>query len=80
MTELLDDTAEVRQEPDGSLSLRTPAGWQQLEVVNSWRVETDWWRIPARRDYVRCLLTNGSCVELYRDLSDGSWHLSRRYD
>ena len=50
------------------------------EVVNTWRVETDWWRTPVGRDYVRCLLDDGECVDLYRDLETGAWHRERRYD
>jgi hypothetical protein len=43
-------------------------------------VETDWWRIPVRRLYLRLLLGDEECVELYRDLDTGRWHWSRRYD
>ncbi|MBV9100569.1 MAG: hypothetical protein JOZ46_11615 [Candidatus Dormibacteraeota bacterium] len=84
MTELLAAEAEVRLDPEGRLAaVRVPDGWRRVdELALTWRVETDWWRpaTPIRRDYVRCLLAGGECVELYRDLDAGSWHWARRYD
>ncbi|MBV9100827.1 MAG: hypothetical protein JO198_07255, partial [Candidatus Dormibacteraeota bacterium] len=67
---------------DGELTaVHTRAGWRRVEeLALTWRVETDWWRAPVRRDYARCLLAGGECVELYRDLDTGSWHWARRYD
>ena len=50
------------------------------EVTSVWRVETDWWRTPISRDYLRCLLETGECIEVYRDRRDGTWHSVRRYD
>jgi hypothetical protein len=29
---------------------------------------------------VRCLLADGECVDIYRDLLSGAWFWSRRYD
>jgi len=82
MTELIDSQAEVRVASTGMpAALRTPGGWRTVsEIAITWRVETDWWRAPVRRDYVRCLLGDGECVDIYRDLETGSWHWSRRHD
>jgi hypothetical protein len=82
MTELLEGTIEVRTSADGRpVAIRNGQVWGRVaEVVNTWRVETDWWRIPVGRDYVRCLLNDGECVDLYRDLETGEWHRERRYD
>ena len=82
MTELLEGTVDVRTGPNGQLlAIRNGAVWERVtEVVNTWRVETDWWRTPVGRDYVRCLLNGGDCVDLYRDLRTGAWHRERRYD
>ena len=36
---------------------RPPGGWRAVSrVANQWVVETDWWRTPVRRHYVRLLL------------------------
>jgi hypothetical protein len=82
MTELLDGSVEVRgAEPATPEALRTEAGWRRVErVVTRWVVDTDWWRRPIRREYLRCLLTGGECCEVYRDLDAGGWSWSRRYD
>jgi hypothetical protein len=82
MTELLEGAVDVRTDANGwPVAVRTGPAWRRVtEVVNAWRVETDWWRIPVGRDYVRCLLGDGDCVDLYRDLETGEWHRERRYD
>ena len=82
MTELLDLTCEVRQSGDGRIqAIRLPEGWRVLDrVTNRWVVETDWWRQPVRREYLRCTTRTGECVEVYRDLDTGVWRLARRYD
>jgi hypothetical protein len=82
VTELLEGIVEVRTGADGRpVAIGNGSGWVPVaEVVNAWRVETDWWRIPVGRDYVRCLLDDGDCVDLYRDLKTGAWHRERRYD
>ncbi len=81
MTELLEGEAEVRAAASVPTAVRTPDGWRQVaEVALVWRVETDWWRAAVRRDYVRCLLAGGECVDVYRDLETDGWHWARRYD
>jgi hypothetical protein len=81
MTELLEGELEVRHAETSPMALRTTSGWREVaEVANRWRVETDWWRLPLRRDYFRCLLADGECVDVYLDLDSGCWHWSRRLD
>jgi hypothetical protein len=83
MTELLQGPAEVRVDPrtGGLRDIRLAGRWQAVvRVANRWVVETDWWRTPVRRHYLRLLLDGGECVEVFRDLGTGLWHWSRRYD
>ena len=82
MTELLDGALEVRTQAGGlPAAVRIGDRWQPVAAVAArWRVETDWWRVPVRRDYFRCLLAGGECVDLYQDLETATWHWSRRYD
>jgi hypothetical protein len=82
VTELLLGGAEVRLNPDGEpAAIRRDGRWLNvIETALVWRVETDWWRVPVCRDYFRCLLAGGECVEVFRNLTDGSWHWARRYD
>jgi len=81
MTELLEGLIEVAGEAPALSAVRLPQGWRVVSrVANSWIVETDWWRAPVRRHYLRLLLADGECVEVYRDLDTGDWRLVRRYD
>lgn len=82
MTELYDLPIEVRLAREGKVeAVRLPGGWRLVtRHLNRWLVEVDWWRRPVRRDYRRCRLSDGDCVELYRDLDTDAWHLARRYD
>jgi hypothetical protein len=89
-------TAEVRAAADGSpVAVLTPAGWREIVcTVNRWVVEIDWWRAPVRREYRRCLVAGGECLELCRELAGpgggrgpeapaagaGGWTVVRRYD
>lgn len=57
-------------------------GWVRVEeVVERWVVELGWWRIPPgrwqRRAYWRVLLTDGSCLDIYR--TESGWELARRW-
>ena len=58
MTELLDGIAGVRLDASGAIrAVRLAGGWSTVSrVANQWLVETDWWRTPVRRHYVRLLL------------------------
>jgi len=58
VTELLSGAAEVRVDASGSVrAVRLDSGWATVSrIANQWLVETDWWRIPVRRHYVRLLL------------------------
>ena len=85
MTELLDGVAEVRLDRrTGALrAVRLSGRWHSVNrVTGRWAVETDWWRTPVRRHYLRLVLEGqgSECVELYRDVETGVWHWSRRYD
>ena len=82
MTELLEGELGVLTGPGGLPEVLVASGGRRrVEAVAArWRVETDWWRSPVRRDYFRCLLDDAECVDLYRDLETGLWHWSRRHD
>jgi hypothetical protein len=82
MTELFDAEVSVRTGTGGAVTaVRLDGRWEEIDrVAARWRVETDWWRTPVRRDYWRCLLHGGDCVEICRDHSSDRWTLVRRYD
>jgi len=82
MTELLCRPISVRTGDDGSLTaVRAWGRWSSVvRTTNRWVVETDWWRVPVRREYRRCITDGGECLELYCDLDGGGWWLGRRHD
>ena len=43
-------------------------------VIETWRVEDEWWRPqPVSRAYWRLLLEDGRTVDVYRDVLRGRW-------
>jgi len=45
------------------------------EVLDSWLVETEWWRpTPIRRRYFQLLLADGVTFTLFQDLLDEHWY------
>jgi hypothetical protein len=50
--------------------------WRDVEeVLDSWLVETEWWRpTPIRRRYFHLLLADGVNFTLFRDLVDEQWY------
>jgi hypothetical protein len=57
--------------------------WQRREpvreVVNRWRVDDDWWRIPNSRTYYT-VITPTMLLEIFRDDIAGDWYLQRVID
>ncbi len=49
------------------------------EVVNRWRVDDDWWRVPISRMYW-VVTTPTLLLEIYGDLCTGDWYLQRVID
>ena len=49
------------------------------EVVNRWRVDDDWWRVPISRTYYT-VRTPTAMLEVYRDDRTGDWYLQRVID
>lgn len=81
MTELLTGVVEVRLTGGAPTAIRPARRWLRVtRVINRWLVEIDWWRVPVRRHYHRCLMADGQCLEIYHDLEAHQWRLARRYD
>ncbi len=84
MTELLDPAraVQVRLNAEGTpTQVQSPAGCQTvIRVLNRWRIECDWWRLPIAREYWRLLLENELVVECFCDLKTAEWYMERVYD
>ena len=42
-------------------------------VLETWRLDDEWWRMPIARRYVEAVLDGGRHVVLYCDLGTGEW-------
>jgi hypothetical protein len=52
-----------------------------VEIVNQWRVATDWWAgEEIQRDYFKLISEDGLLAVIYKDLLGGEWYMSRLYD
>jgi hypothetical protein len=51
-------------------------------ICNRWRVHTRWWESGETmwREYWKVTTDQGILCQLYHDLLDGGWFLSRLYD
>ncbi|HKK93007.1 MAG TPA: hypothetical protein VJ925_06210 [Longimicrobiales bacterium] len=44
-------------------------------IVESWRIDDEWWRSPISRRYFVTVLEDGAHLTLYRDLVTGAWYV-----
>jgi hypothetical protein len=47
---------------------------QVKEVLNTWRIDDEWWRVPVSRLYYMVEFTNGSRFTMFHDLVTGTWY------
>jgi hypothetical protein len=47
---------------------------QVKEVVNTWRIDEDWWRKPISRLYFSLELVSGARLTVFRDVGTGQWY------
>jgi hypothetical protein len=82
MTRLLGQHPAIEVETDDQgrpTGLRWPGVREPVEACNHWRIEESWWRRPLVRDYFKVVGPRLLAL-VYRDGTDGSWHLERLYD
>jgi len=46
-------------------------------ILESWRIDDEWWRQPIARSYMNVLLEGGRRVVLFQDLYTGLWFLQQ---
>jgi len=47
------------------------------EIIETWRIDDEWWRTPISRRYVEVVLEGGGHVVLFEDLTIGQWFMQR---
>ena len=54
--------------------LRINGGGQAVEnIIDVWRIDDEWWRLPISRLYYDVMLEGGRHVVLFKDLVTGDW-------
>lgn len=48
-----------------------------VEILETWRVDDEWWRERIHRRYVEVVLEGGAHVVLYEDEMTGQWFMQR---
>lgn len=47
------------------------------DVIETWRVDDEWWREPIARRYADVVLEGGAHVILYEDLITNEWFMQK---
>ena len=46
-------------------------------ILETWRIDDEWWRLPIVRRYVEVILEGGGRVVLFEDMSTGEWWMQK---
>jgi len=46
-------------------------------ILESWRIDDEWWRQPISRSYLELLLAGGKRVVVFQDLLTGLWFIQQ---
>src|SRR5439155_26475124 len=55
----------------------TGDGKRVASIGGTWRIDSEWWRLPIVRRYVEVILEGGGRVVLFEDLSTGEWWIQK---
>jgi hypothetical protein len=44
------------------------------EILNTWRIDEEWWRTPITRRYFLLQLDNGTRATVFHDLEHNGWY------
>ncbi len=50
------------------------------QIINQWRVDTEWWQAQIVREYFEVTTQTGLWVVLFRDCVVDEWFIQRLYD
>ena len=67
-------TVELNE--SGRMTVGRPDGRTVGEVeaiLESWRIDDEWWRQPIARAYMEVMLEGGKRIVLFQDLITGQW-------
>jgi hypothetical protein len=50
---------------------------QVSAIMNTWRIDDDWWRDEISRQYFQVELKSGLIITIFHDLVSGRWYEQR---
>jgi len=64
----------VANEPRAARWSKDNGGGQAVEtVLETWRLDDEWWRMPISRRYYEVVIEGGRRMMLFQDLITGRW-------
>ena len=68
--------ARVAENERGApIRVRFRSRWTNVQsVLETWRIDDEWWREPISRAYFSLMLEGGRHVTIYQDLVEGRWY------
>ncbi len=54
-----------------------PAVGRVETVIETWRIDDEWWRDPIARRYVEVVLEGGGRMVVFEDLATGRWFMQK---
>lgn len=55
--------------------VRSRDRWRPVRsVLETWRIDDEWWRESISREYFSLLLEGGAQLTVYQDLVEGRWY------
>ena len=64
----------VADEPRAVRRSKDNGGGQAVEaVLETWRLDDEWWRMPIARRYYEVVIEGGRRMMLFQDLITGRW-------
>lgn len=46
-------------------------------ILESWRIDDEWWRHPISRSYLELMMEGGKRVVLFQDMLTGLWYMQQ---
>jgi len=73
-------TVTVELNESGLMTVGRPDGrtvGKVEAILESWRIDDEWWRQPISRSYLELLLEGGKRVVVFQDLMTGLWFMQQ---
>jgi len=64
---------DANDQPQAVGRSRSNSGQAVENILDVWRIDDEWWRLPISRLYYDVMLEGGGRVVLFKDLVTGDW-------